>query len=475
MLRNGKVTETASQYPSHVILCVLIIYHCILAYLYGGELLDSVFPDPWAYTSTGLYLVGQDSAVYVNDLPIVLPLFAGFLYLLLGFPSFLFYLWLWGAITMVALILGTYISVRYSLDHRTALVASALVALNWNLGWIGQELLTDVGSVAFALLSLGLLFQYLHSGKRLVLIASGLLLALSIWTKFSSLYAYVPVVSLVAFQKLNSKQKRLCWFSSLVAGQFPFLFILYSRFGDPFFPIRNLLTRTYGGAVAHVSLNPTSVYIEWLPDSLGYPALFFLVCGLVFMVSERKLLFPVWSTYLLLVYSLLVTPPVYFQYVTHFSPILLVCSSFAIVSLSRSLLSSKHKLLGSFAAGSITLASLALTNSHFKLQNKTVYYKILGFHLFRSRLVLRFLHQKMEIVPLWVRYYPRYLSLQGKLTPEMVKGAPYAINCSYSILLVARNPCPLLKYLVGGGFILLCFILLVRALRKRREESRESC
>jgi len=402
----------------------------------------------------------------------VLPLFLGFLYLLLGFPKFLFYLWLWNAITMTTLILGTYVSVKYLFDRDVALVASALVGLNWNVGWIGQELLVDVGSLAFALLSLGLLFEYLRSAKRLELVASGSLLAISMWTKFSSLYAYVPVISLIMFQRLKPKQERLCWLSSFAVCQIPFLFVLHSRFGDPFFPIRNLFTRTYGGAVAHLSLSPTSTYIGWLPESLGYPALLFLLCGFILMMAKGELLFPAWSTYLLLVYSLLITPPVYFQYVTHFSPILLVCSSFAITWLSKGLISNRHRLLGASAAGSIIFASLALTNSHFKLQDRTVYYKLLGFHLFQSRFVLRFLHQKMEIIPRWIRYYPRYLSLVGKVTPEMVREAPYAINCSYSILLVARNPCPILKYLIGGSLMLLCLGLFMGLQRRKLAETR---
>ena len=49
-----------------------IAYHVVLAYLYGAELLDSPFPDVWGYVSTGLHLVGEEVAVCVRDMPLVL-------------------------------------------------------------------------------------------------------------------------------------------------------------------------------------------------------------------------------------------------------------------------------------------------------------------------------------------------------------------------------------------------------------------
>jgi len=438
-----------------VIVGIPIIFHVIMAWMYGGELLDTEFPDPWAYVSTGLFLVGQDNAIPVPELPVVLPIFSGILYVILGFPDFLFYLWLWNAITLSILILAVYHVTRHYYDRRSALLASLLVGLNWRIGTNGQQLLVDVPLVAFSLLDLCLLIEYKKHQDAIPALCLGIVFSIAFWTKFSFIYLFLPILLLVFVREMGRQRVGWIYFiSGLVISQAFFLGVRWIRYGDPFAGIRMV-------AKKHIRLGFSSLYLEHFPEYLGYPAIVFAILGLVYSLRKRRFLIPSWAIYGTAVYTFLVTPPRYFQYSVHFLPAFLILAGIGLAKTCGILARFRQSVFPRSLRLLLMGVTVLLTNSHFKETSKTTYVKIWKYTIFKTRYTMRFLHQKLEIESRFIRYPQRYLNLRGSVSPEMVQNAPYAINCAYSILRVQNRVAivwSVLVLLIFGVLILFCLM-----------------
>ncbi len=407
-----------------------IVFHVIMAWMYGGELLDTEFPDPWAYVSTGLFLVGQENAIPLPQVPVVLPMFSGILYVILGFPEFLFYLWLWNAITLTILIVAVYDVTRNYYDVRNASLASLLVGLNWRIGTNGQQLLTDIPLVAFSLLGLCLLLRYRQHYDTFHLFCSGFVSSIACWTKFSFIYLFLPILLFVSVREIGRQRKGwISFIAGLVVSQALFLGVRWIRYSDPFAEIGM-------EAKTHIHLGFTPLYLAHLPEYLGYPALLFAILGLIYSLKERRYLIPAWAIYGTAFYTFLVTPPRYYQYSTHFLPAFLILAGVGLCRISEILARPRQTVFQRFLGFLLVGITVLLTNSHFKKTSKTTYIKIWKYTVFKTRYVMRFLHQKLEIESRFIRYPQRYLSLRESITNEMVKDAPYAVNCAYSILMV---------------------------------------
>jgi len=409
---------------------VPVVFHVIMASMYGGELLDTEFPDAWAYVSTGLFLVGQENALPLPQIPIVLPLFCGILYVILGFPDFLFYLWVWNAITLSVLIVSVYKITLLLYNRRSARLAALLVGLNWRIGTNGQQFLVDVPLVAFSLSCLYLILLYNDHDDVVVAFLSGVVFSIAFWTKFSFIYLFSPILLWVLVRELGQKREGCLYFvTGLILSQAFFFGIRWYRYGDPLLGI---------GAEAekHVHLFFSPLYWDHLPEYLGYPALIFSVLGLLLSLKERRYLIPFWAVYGIAVYTFMITPPRYFQYSVHFLPAFLILSAFGLTKTLDVISSLTRGFPRRFLRIVLPSVTVLLTDFHFKETSKTVYIKIMNHTIFRTRYVTRFLYQKLEIESRFIRYPQRYLSLRGSVTPDMIRKAPYSINCSYSILLV---------------------------------------
>ena len=447
-----------------LILGIPVIFHTIMAWMYGGELLDTEFPDAWAYVSTGLFLVGQNNALPVPELPTVLPLFSGILYVILGFPRFLFYLWLWNAVTLCILVLAVYHVTRHYYDRRTALLAASLVGFNWRMGTNGQELLVDVPLVAFSLLDLWLLLEYERHHDPLLAFCSGIVFSIACWTKFSFIYLFLPILLLVFLDGIGRERAGCTYFVvGLVMSQAFFLGVRWLRYGGSFVGI---------GMVArkHIQLGYSPLYLEHFPEYLGYPALVFSILGLVYSIKEKRFVIPGWAIFGTAIYTFLITPPRYFQYSVHFLPAFLILAGVGLARISEVLARLRKGVLQRSLRFLLVGTTFLLTNSHFKETSKTNYIKIWNHTIFKTRYVMRFLHQKLEIESRFIRYPQRYLSLRGFVTPEMVNNAPYAVNCSYSILLVQDRIAPFWSI----SFLMLILGVLILVYRIRAKISRSN-
>ena len=381
------------------------------------------------------------------QVPSVLPLFSGLLYVILGFPEFLFYLWLWNAITLSILVLAVFYVTRHYYDRRSALLASLLVGLNWRIGTNGQQLLVDVPLVAFSLLGLCLLLEYTQHYDTIYLLFSGIVFSIACWTKLSFIYLFLPILLFVSAREIGRRRKGWIYFIvGLAVSQVFFLGVRWIRYGDPLAGI--------GGEVrTHIQLGFSPLYLEHFPEYLGYPALVFSILGFMYSLKEGRYLIPGWAIYGTAVYSFLITPPRYYQYFTHFLPAFLILAGVGLCKISETLTRFRQTMLQRSLRFLLVGTTVLLTNSHFKETSKTIYIKIWGYTIFRTRYVLRFLHQKLEMESRLIRYPQRYLSLRGSVTPEMVENAPYAVNCAYSILLVQDR--------VALGWSVLLLILLL--------------
>ncbi len=277
-----KVPDTRRERLDRLMIGLLIIFHVIMAWKYGGELLDTEFPDPWAYVSTGLFIIGQENALPQLELPVVLPVFSGILYVLLGFPDFLFYLWLWNAITLGILVFATYYVTRYYYGRRSALLASLLVGLNWRIGTNGQQLLVDVPLVAFFLLDLLLLIKYRQRQDSFYALCFSIVFSIAFWTKYSFIYLFLPILLLVLVRESEEYSSGWIYFIlGFVVSQTFFLGIRWARYGDP-------LTKIMLVARKHIQFGFSPLYLNHFPEYLGYPALLFSVLGFVYSLKDRR-------------------------------------------------------------------------------------------------------------------------------------------------------------------------------------------
>lgn len=410
-----------------------IAYHIILAFLYGAELLDSPFPDVWGYVSTGLYFVGEDVAMGVRTMPLVLPLFCGVLYIVLGFPTFLFYLWIWNAVIMSIAILSSYVVMSRLYDKKTGVLAALLLGFNWNAGHYGQLLLVDFAWAAFALLSLALMLMYLdRRASKHLLFLSSFVAAVACWTKFVAFYIYLPLFFGLLVAKKMSRREASIALAGLILGNAFFMLACLIRYGNPVEPI--VSEYRVVAPKGEVCLEFTPQYFAWVHKAIGLVPHILMLIGVAASLARRRFLIPVWAHYGILVYSFgLLT--VCWQYTAHMMFLFVLLAAVGGSTLLDIAFGVREKRLRALAialAGATCVAALVNTN-----------YTFMGYNLITSfeRTVRDSvpLHVALEKPPREQRLAERFLILKPEMSVEKVSSAKYPNNCAYSILLVSND------------------------------------
>ena len=345
-----------SAWQSRRIILIPALYHLILAVLYGSAL-DSGYPDSFWYIGAGLAVSGAKDvsasatkrvliagtgnvSEIARDQPPVLPLFIAGIYELFGFPQFVNYLWIWNVLTMWLLLTATYHISYLLFDRRTAALATLLMGFNWHIGWYGQMLLVDVSVTAFAFTAILFYLRYLRSVDVRNLILSGLFSSIAFWTKMTSIYLHLPVLIILLLKK-ESRIKFHYFIIGFVIGQVLLAPICYLYGGSPLLPfVVSARAHLVGGgnidALIQSFLQPSSIglqsfsYLKLMPLSLGFPAFFFSILGIIHLVRQRSLMLPAWALYGLSIYSLAIRP-VRDQYMVHFTPLFIVLASIGLI------------------------------------------------------------------------------------------------------------------------------------------------
>ena len=311
---------------------VSILYHLILAILYGSPL-DVWYSDPYWYVGTGLTIAGNSGALLVQDQPPVLPFFIAFIYRAFGFPNFGNYLWLWNVATMTILVFGTYRLTEYYFNLQTANIATLLIAFNWHIGWYGQMLLVDTTVVSFMFLSLSAHIKYLRHGQRRYLYLAGFLTSVTIWTKLVSIVLFLPVITFLLFRDIKNRIRIADFVLGFLFGQL-LLIPITSLYTLPLVPILAQGGGRLGQLIASIrefkllSLG-NLYYFMLIPFSISFPLTLFFLIGLWELVKQKKYFFPIWSAYAIFLYSFLITPRID-QYAVHFTPLLILIASFGV-------------------------------------------------------------------------------------------------------------------------------------------------
>lgn len=426
--------------------------------MYGGELLDVPFPDVWGYVSTGLYLVGEAKAVAVGDMPLVLPLFCGLLYVIFGFPQFLFYLWIWNALVMSVAIVASYILMEKLYDKKTGVIAALLIGFNWNAGYYGQLLLVDFAWAAFALASLALLIAYFKGkkGERLLFL-SGVLASIACWTKFVAFYMYLPVFFCSILAKKPTRRALGVALAGLAVGSLFFMLICLHRYGNPIGPIASEYRVV--APKGEVRLEFTPQYFAWVHKAIGFLPHVLMLVGIAASVAKRKFLLPIWAHYGILVYSFgLLT--VCWQYTAHmmFPFLLLAAVGGAVLFDVAYGISGGLKNLALALVGALCIAAVVNTNYLFMGYNLITSYD----RTIRDSIPL---HKALEKPPREQRLAERFLVFEPEVAVEKMMSSRYPDNCAYSILLASND-------LFARRLILLLGVILsvaaAYALRKTR-------
>ena len=211
------------------------LYHLLLAVFYGSPL-DVWYSDPKWYVGTGLTIAGVEGVIEPRDQPPVLPLFIALIYRLFGFPDFARFLWIWNAVTMLLLVVGTYQVIEYFFDERTACIATLMVGFNWHVGWYGQMLLVDTTVVSMMFLTLSAFIKYQKSQQRRYLFLVGVLAAVTMWTKLVAIALFLPVIAILLYKSVRERTKLVDFILGFLFGQFLFTKSI-STYSEPIEPI----------------------------------------------------------------------------------------------------------------------------------------------------------------------------------------------------------------------------------------------
>jgi len=288
----------------------VVAYQIILAILYGGFPFYSSYPDEAWIISAGVYLVkniplSEYQFSLAADKPILHPLFIGIEYALLGFPLFLYAMWIWNALTMSILIVSAYYVGKYFFDEKTGLLMALLVGLNWHVAWYGQRVLNDVGMTAFVLLSVSLFGHFIQYKKKTSLLTSGFAAALAFWTKEPAIYLLTPFFGLALLEYRAAIKQTPYLILGFIAGFSPFAYVSAIRYGNPLFPF---IAKTQMWEHVLFEFKFNFFVVEWLPFVLGLLVCIFLLVGLLVMLKKRKLLFFAWTVYSLMFYIFAFAP-----------------------------------------------------------------------------------------------------------------------------------------------------------------------
>lgn len=312
---------------STILIGSVVVYQIVLAVLYGGYPFYTSYPDEAWIISAGVYLVKNipfsefQFSLAAADKPILHPLFIGIDYALLGFPWFLYFIWIWNALTMGILIVSAYYVGKYFFDERTGLLMALLMGLNWHVAWYGQRVLNDVGMTAFVLLSVSLFGHFINYKKKTSLLTSGLAAALAFWTKEPAFYLLIPFFGLALLEYRVVIRQTPYLIMGFIAGFSPFAYISAIRYGNPLFPFI-AKAKMFGHILFEFKFN--FFVLTWLPFALGILVCIFLFVGLLVMLKERKFLFFAWTIYSLMFYLFFFAPVERDKLLVHIDFILLL-------------------------------------------------------------------------------------------------------------------------------------------------------
>lgn len=312
------------------------IYHCILAWLYGGYPIKH-YPDEYWNIITGMYLVGEAPAPVVPDKMILLHVYIGALYKTLGFPWFLYGLCSWCILSLLLLMLGAYlVGKHYLKNEKIGYFSALLVGWNWQLSWYGHRVLNDVILGAFMIFTFGLVAMYWEKREMKIAALIGISLAFCLWAKESALYLIPPLIIWILLTVLTNglEAKHLTIFSISFLLTFSlFATICLVRYGHPLYP---LVRRIEWYGIFEKQYIPLYFNINiagWLPFALGAVLLPFLfaLLGFIYLYKNRLLFLPTWAIYCYLFHIFLVpTLPHSDQHMVHYTPLFLITAAYGL-------------------------------------------------------------------------------------------------------------------------------------------------
>ncbi len=365
-----------------------VVYHCILAWLYGGYPIKH-YPDEYWNIITGMYLVGEASTPVVPDKMILLHVYIGALYKALGFPWFLYSLCSWGILSLLLLMLGAYLVGRYYLkSEKIGYLSALLVGWNWQLSWYEHRVLNDAILGAFMVLTFGLIAAYLEKREAKVAALIGVSLALCLWAKESALYLIPPLIiwafAMVLTNSLDAKHLAISSISFLLTFSL-FAMVCQFRYGHPLYPLL-MRIKWYGiFEKQYIPFYFNTNIACWLPFALGatlLPLLFALL-GFIYLYKNRLLFLPTWAIYCYLFHIFLVpTLPHSDQHMVHYTPLFLIIASYGLSEFLEKI--SSEKSLPRQVLPLLILLIIASTNLYIPSSS------LLG-------------KTKMEIIPLHVK------------------------------------------------------------------------
>jgi len=301
-------------------------YHVFLAITYGGFPLD-YYPDELQLLSTGLYLVNAGEKVFpqivLSDKTLMVPLFEGILYKVLGFPNFLYFLCIWDILTVVLLLLFSYrLGSLYFDDEWTGITAAILFAFNWHIGWYAHRLMGDVMMTAFEFAALTFYLEYCKSKRTRSLLLCGLTSALALWTKESALYL-LPFLFVSLFIEKRSQVKWRWMATGFLLGFCPFAVVSLLRYGNPIMPFMlRLQQSTMWGEIKF-----NFFYIQALPASIGVFTVLLYIDSFIRLLKQKKLVLPLASLLSLSVYLFLHPTGTRDLYLVHYTPFFILASA----------------------------------------------------------------------------------------------------------------------------------------------------
>ena len=233
------------------------------------------------------------------------------------------------------------------------------------MGWYDQILLVDTTVVSMMFLTLSVLIEYWKRHQRKYLFLAGILTTATIWTKYVAIALFLPIIAILLHKSVRDRIKLKDFIIGFLVSQLMFISLISTYNPHPLDPIIRQASIKLGIFVdIPLMLNSRSLgffyYLVMIPFSIGFPLSFFCIIGLKYLTDQGNRLFPVWSAYALLVYSLLITPRID-QYAVHFTPLLLIIGSFGVnVFIEKKQLSRMYPSL-------LILALILSTNSLFPL------------------------------------------------------------------------------------------------------------
>jgi len=303
-------------------------YHIFLVIAYGGFPV-SYYPDELWILSTGLYLVNAREKVIpptvLSDKTLMLPIFEGALYKVLGFPNFLYFLCIWNILIVVLLLVFSYkLGSLYFSDEWTGVATMILIAFNWHIGWYAHRLLPDIAMIALEFAVLTFYLEYHKNKKVKNMFLCGATGALALWTKEAALYL-LPCLMILMFIEKKPQVPDLLWMAiGFLFGFCPFAIVSMLRYGDPLMPFISRLHQ-FGGSNKGILFN--FFFVQALPASIGILTVPFYVDSFIRLFKQKRFFLPLISLFSLSFYLFLIPYGLRDQYMIHYTPYFILMSA----------------------------------------------------------------------------------------------------------------------------------------------------